>query len=230
MAPLLAASLFVAAQAQAITTLDGYAFNIDGVFTSFGSGPGTLGGAPAGVDFSNFAPGSGSTFDTGLGTITITIGGGGNHYVGMFVDHEIDEIINTFFNESGAALGSPAAGQTWEIDDAGFLDIQDNLGNENLANRNTTADVFNTPVTDIGMALAWDFVLGGGEIAVINFIVSTTDPGTGFRLKQTDSDSADVIYFYSTLTQIPEPGTLASLLIGLAGMAFLRRRRAARRS
>jgi hypothetical protein len=44
-----------------------------------------------------------SGLSTGLGSIAVTVQGGGAHFVGVFVDHEIDEAVNGFANEYGIA-------------------------------------------------------------------------------------------------------------------------------
>lgn len=80
-----------------------YAFNINGVTTN--------GAAPAGVNLGSFDT------VTGLGTVRVTQGGAGSHFVGLFVDHEFDEPVNTLFNENAAVTGTAASGQSWEIDE-----------------------------------------------------------------------------------------------------------------
>src|SRR5262245_35175251 len=64
----------------------------------------------------------GSFFDTstGLGLLRLDFTGVGVHKGFAFLDHEMSEPVNTFFNELGAASGVPAAGQSWEIDEPGF--------------------------------------------------------------------------------------------------------------
>ena len=99
------------ASATAINLFE-YAFNIDGAFAS----PLLGDTVPAGVNLAGFDT------DTGLGTILVSVVGTGAHFVGLFVDHEIDEEENTFFNEVGDTGGSPAANQSWEIDEPGFCD------------------------------------------------------------------------------------------------------------
>lgn len=86
----------------------GSAFHIDGVVT-LASDP-----LPGAINTGGFDVG------TGLGMVTITLGGVGNHFAGMFVDHEIDALVNTFTNGFGAVQGSPISGQSWEIDEPGF--------------------------------------------------------------------------------------------------------------
>ena len=61
------------------------------------------GGQPMGTDSSAFDPG------TGLGTIRQTITGVGVYYVGLYLDQDLDEASNSFFNEYGATSGAPAA-------------------------------------------------------------------------------------------------------------------------
>ncbi|NNJ94666.1 MAG: PEP-CTERM sorting domain-containing protein [Halobacteria archaeon] len=211
---------FSSLSAQAvIIDLAEWAVNIDGVV----SDP-TLGDPiPAEVDV--------SLFDdiTGLGSISITITGAGAHSFDAFFDHEFDEATNTFFNESGAVNGTLAAGQSWEIDEPGFVfgDIFTNFENSTLDNSNAVPAGLED---DVSMALGWDFVLGVGETATIDLLLSDTLTGGGFFLSQTDADSQASIFFSGSLSiaggpvGVPEPSILLLMGIGLAGILVRRRR------
>jgi hypothetical protein len=184
---------------------------------------------------SDALPGSintgGFDFTTGLGTITASFGAPGAHYFSLFVDHEIDEAVNTFFNEyGGTSLGAPAAGQSWEIDEPGFVfgDIYTHFLARALDNAN---GVPAGAPDDVSMAQAWDFFLGADETGLITMQVGLTPPPSGFYLTQTDPDSQASIYFSSRLTvrggdgTVPDGGsTLACLSLALAGLAGLRRK------
>lgn len=166
--------------------------------------------------------------DTGLGTILVQVTGAGAHNVAVFLDHEIEEANNTFFNEFGSTSGSLAAGQSWEIDEPGNVlgDIYDNFLAGALDNSN--AVTVNNP-DDVSMALAWAFNLAAGETGYLSFLVSQIAPTSGFYLIHTDPDSNDSIYFSSILRIGNDPGTpgglpdggstLALLLCAFAGLA-----------
>lgn len=200
------------ATAATINLFD-YAFNIDGTITSQA--------APAGVNV--------GAFDTvtGLGTVSITVTGAGNHHVSLIVDHEIDEEENTFFNELGTVAGAPAAGQSWEIDEPGFVfgDIYDNFLAGTLDD-----SIGTTEPEDVSMAIAWDFLLAADETALVRFFLSV-DELTGLVLTQSDPDSQARVMFSSTLAiggggggqDLPEPSAL--LLVGAALLALLGARR-----
>jgi len=173
-------------------------------------------------------------FSTGLGTLEYVLSGAGSHYLGLFLDHGIDESMNTYFNEFGAATGTLAAGQSWETDEPGYTfgNIYDHLEGQTLDNSN---GVPNTAPDDVSMALAWDFVLRLNQTATIGFTVGESAPDSGFYLSQTDPDSSATVYFSSLLdirdlppTAVPDAGsTFASLGLALAGLAAFRRRQSA---
>ena len=167
----------------------------------------------------------------GLGTITATVASPGLHDLLVFLDYEIDELVNTFFNEFGATSGAPGAGLTWEIDEPGYVfgDIYDNF----LAGAlDGTNGVPASSPDDVSFAMHRSFVLAAGESASVKFSMKTTPPAGGFYLVQTDPDSDSSVYFSSDLTirdggepVIPEPGTLTLLGLGLAAAARRLRRR-----
>ncbi|KQC04346.1 MAG: hypothetical protein APR53_10930 [Methanoculleus sp. SDB] len=187
--------------------------NVDGVLYSAGGS-----GYPAGVDLTGFDP------STGLGVIAVRVNKPGTHTVLGFFDAEIDEVINTYFNEFGDTHGSPAPGQVWEIDEPGYVygNIHDNFIGMTLDNTNGVPASF---PDDVSMATGWhQFTLGDGQAATILFSLSMTPPSSGFYLLHTDPESSATIYLQSSLAiepvSVPEFPTLALPLITLIGLLF----------
>jgi hypothetical protein len=194
------------------------AFNRNGVVTTPG--------VPADVDDSLF------DYVTGLGSITAVVGSGAN-FVGLFVDHEIDEAVNTFFNEHGEPVNTPDLIETWEIDEPGFAppfgDIFDHFQASNGAGsalENASGVPSGSP-NDVSMALGWNLVVPAGEHALVTFLLSDSAPTTGFYLHHVDPDSSAAIYFSSSVAiQVGVPdagGAWALLLAGLAALRLMRR-------
>ena len=210
-------------RAAAIGLFD-YAYNLDGVVTG-------KPGVPLGVTDAGF------NYSTGLGSITIPVSSAGNHFIGLFLDHEIDEPTNTFFNEFGNSVGVPPAGLSWEIDEPGFVfgNIFTHFSTSNAAASNLdnlSAVIAGSP-DDVSMALGWNFALAAGEATTITFRVSTTAPASGFYLKHSDPGSDAAVYFSSAKGiippggDVPEPATAAWGLACLAALAARSRQRPA---
>ena len=119
---------------------------------------------------------------------------------------------------------------------SGFT-LFDQFANNNLDNTNHQPVGVNDPgnfdeCCDVGLGLGISGVTGSG---VISFTVSTTAPGSGFYLQQTNIAGGDTLYLSvsSTVTApvgsgVPEPSTLGLGVLGLvSGIAVWKRRRVA---
>jgi hypothetical protein len=102
-----------------------------------------------------------------------------------FLDGEIDEQRNTFFNEYGTADGTAGHGSGdrwadwWQIDEPGFLQgqVMANLLGGTLSNSNAIPA---TAPDDVSMALGFDLGrIRSGEQITINVMVSENGASTG---------------------------------------------------
>jgi len=181
----------------------------------------------------------------GLGMVTIILTGAGAHFVDMYVDWEIDEIINGFANENwnqgGTVTGPPGATLTAEVDEPGFApdplyygDIYDNFlasAWDGAAFSNPTGinETSGSGPEDVALGMGWDFSLLADETATITFLLSDVMPAGNYWLQQFDPHSEYAFYFSTMLTirgpqTVPEPGTLWLLGAGLLGLGLIRRR------
>ena len=202
------------------------------------------------ADAASDAPGSVSesietdlgAFDSGLGSVSVELSDVGDFFVGLFVDWDIAEF---YFDEASSSSGVLAAGQSFEVDEPGWVDFDDPdfYGGDLDLNfaagaldgtilQNALAGDSGGPEEDIALSLGWDFSLTAGQSAVVTFLLSATQPDSGFWLSHTDPFAEITFFFSSTLeilgdeppppTSVPEPGTLFLLGAALIGGRLMR--------
>lgn len=141
-----------------------------------------------------------------------------------FLDIEIDEAINSAFNEFGSLVDVSGGGfadkqpDSWEIDEPGFAfgDIYANLLDGMLDNSN---GVPAGQEDDVSLALGFVLgSLGAGETLRANFVISASDIG---GLSHTDPDSNLTYYFNGSAeilpgtSIVPVPNSLALMALPL---------------
>jgi hypothetical protein len=147
-----------------------------------------------------------------------------------FVDAEIVETFNTFFNEYGSYVSVTGAGSgdinpdSWEIDEPGFVfgDIYNNLLSGALDNTNSVPMGLED---DVSIALGFDL----GDILVgqtwsMTLSISETDIG---GIYHGDADGATGAYIngaavVSPVDSVPEPSSMVMMLLGMLGISFAR--------
>lgn len=177
---------------------------------------------------------------TGVGTITLTFTGApGSYFFDAFFDNQLTP---AFFNEYATAVGTPAAGQSWEIGDSFLSSVYPDTQGNTLSNTNNlpgTADNFHLNCFaancngDAAMAMGFAFTLGASQQALITLALSGTAPASGFYLDQTHPIDAgnpsklDLFYSGSVAIQPtggpppPQASEPASLLLMAPAMLFV---------
>ena len=169
---------------------------------------------------------SGFNITTGQGTVQFVFnpGSAGTYYIAAWF---FNAVSTPFYNEYGAQNGSPAAGQTWQIDipdydsdavhtgtivantAAGTLDNTNHIpGTTNDYTGSCSAGASCNDATS--MAMGFKFTLTSSQEEVINLLLSPTNPG-GFYLEQVHpvdgaNNSATDLFFSGVATTQPNSG------------------------
>jgi hypothetical protein len=149
----------------------------------------------------------------------------------VFLDAEIDQMLNYFTNEFGGVSAVSGTGSSdnladsWEIDEPGYLfgDIYFNLLDGTLDNTNAVPGGLED---DVSLALGFELgdLIAGATMTGV-FDISRQDIGGLFH---TDADSSETIYFNGTVdvtaTPVPEPSIMLLLLTALPFLGLLQRK------
>ncbi len=153
-----------------------------------------------------------------------------------FLDADLDETINTFFNESGftsdLVLGGGAGdglADSFEIDEPGFL-FGDIIANLLLGSLDSSNSVPGGLEDDVSMALGFDIgSLLAGQSIIATFDISLSNNN---GLGQIDPNSGSTFWYNGMVEvmdpnpmSVSEPLTLSLLLVGVLALVVTRRLR-----
>jgi hypothetical protein len=209
---------FIVPSAWATPTLWDYGFNVNGAIYFTGDP------LPGYVNTSGF------DFNTGLGSLTFTVTGAGNHNILAYFDLEGAFPDYPVTKDLGQPMGTKPAWLSWEIGSPQFdSTLFNNVFFTGILNNLVDFDEGAGAHEDIAMALGATFTLNPGDKATVTFNITTTAPGSGFYLEQTAPDGTK-IYLTANLNiqnegAVPEPTTIALVGSGLAGLAARYRRK-----
>lgn len=219
---------------------DGQIFELD-AFVSVGGALATTalssGSLPAGLSLDFDATLSGDASDLLLTySFTNTLASAVDDvFFVSFVDAEIAEPVNSFFNEYATTAGSLAPGQGFEVDEPGFAfgDIFQHVQAGALDDTNALPDAANAD--DVSIAMSWELgSIGAGETRAIEVLLSEDGDSIGtFSVTQRDGGrNASPTRLTmsgrpaSPAAPIPEPR--GALLFSVGALFVLARTRAAR--
>ncbi len=203
------------AQASTLTWVE-LGFNVDGAV--YDNPYGSAWAPPTAVFSSNF-------LSTGLGTVSFTFTTPGTHYVAGLFDYQfVDVAVSNGIDDEEAYWGSLPAGWSgksndpWDPSPSYPPAIYDQFTAFD-ATHPFDNWAWNTPGHDVAVAYGVGFTLSAGETRTVIFGVTDVLPAS-YVLRQVDPLSQRVLYFTTEdagqLPEVPEPGTLTLLAIGLA--------------
>jgi hypothetical protein len=142
-----------------------------------------------------------------------------------YFDGEIDETLNTFYNEFATTSGALGSGENYEVDEPGYV-FGDVFAHAQAGALDGTNALPAGSPDDVAMSLSFAIgLLSPGQTARFEILLSEDgDTLGGFAIHQHDVDvrSTTVITYSGAAFVVPEPAT--ALLLG-AGMAFVAARR-----
>jgi hypothetical protein len=204
--------------ARADVVLYDWCFNQNGNISLSCNGAGP---APAGFD-ATLVPAT-----NGLGSASFTVNPG--EFIAFYADYDLDYARFGSFQDSAAVRGTLPAGWSYELDDPNVSNIFNDFSANLLTNGNNVSTPAGPP--DVCCDVSWALSIGGlASPSTVTFNITSTDPGSGFEIQQTNFDIGDSIYLSATVTplttpSVPEPSSLVLMATLFVGALAVTRRR-----
>jgi hypothetical protein len=211
----------------------------------------TLGDWSANIDGATYNPpalpgSAGSLFDfnAGLGSLVFDFNTSVSHIVGVYLYEYYDSGFGDVSDAYASAFGTVPSGlMSYQLGWPGVPDgsgntVYDNFAANSLDATNTVGTYLGPPTAccSVAMAEIYSFTLDPNYTGQVTFTTTVDKPTSGFYLQLTDNDSGNNMYLTEsyvatpTGTQVPEPGFMLLLGLGISAICIVYRRESSNQS